>query len=165
MSFLYFLNKFPIFPSKIIWFSELYLHSILLKLPFILADIGISYLLYLIIKNKKIALTLVSLFLFTPALIYNSAVWGQTDSLLNLFFLTCLYFYLQKKYNLSIFFLITCFLFKMSLFIFIPIMFFYFILISHWHSKTCFVLKSLKTKPKESKEKQLPGYFYLKLKL
>lgn len=127
MSFLYFLNKFPIFPSKIIWFSELYLHSILLKLPFILADIGISYLLYLIIKNKKIALTLVSLFLFTPALIYNSAVWGQTDSLLNLFFLTCLYFYLQKKYNLSIFFLITCFLFKMSLFIFIPIMFFYFI--------------------------------------
>lgn len=127
MTFIYFLNKFPIFPSKFIWFAELHLHSILLKVPFVLADIGISYLLYLLIKNKKLALILASLFLFNPALIYNSSVWGQTDSLLNLLFLICLYLYTKKKYNLSIFFLISCFLFKMSLFIFIPIMFFYFI--------------------------------------
>jgi len=127
MSFLWILNKIPIFPSKIIWWAQLNLHASLVKLPFVLADLGIAYLIYKIVKNKKLALLLSGLFIFNPAIIYNSAVWGQTDSMLNFIFLLSLYNLFQKKYNYSIFFLILCFLFKMSLFIYLPLMFFVFI--------------------------------------
>lgn len=57
---------------------------LLYKLPAILSDTATGFLIYKIlsrIKNKKWGIVGASLFLFNPAVIANSALWGQVDSL------------------------------------------------------------------------------------
>ena len=57
---------------------------LLYKLPAILSDTATGFLIYKIlsrIKNKKWGIIGASLFLFNPAVIANSALWGQVDSL------------------------------------------------------------------------------------
>lgn len=58
-------------------------HLVLLKLPSILADLGIGYLIYRIGRKHLGILSgiaLASLFLFQPAVLLNSCLWGQIDS-------------------------------------------------------------------------------------
>ncbi|HKU80553.1 MAG TPA: phospholipid carrier-dependent glycosyltransferase [Candidatus Tumulicola sp.] len=55
----------------------------LVKLPAIVADLGIGVLVYALVRRfaaTGIALGAAALYLFNPAVIYNSAVWGQVDS-------------------------------------------------------------------------------------
>jgi len=120
-----FLNQnIPIFPSFIIPFIETNLHVWLVKLPFILADLGLAYLIYKIIFkiNPKTAIFITSLFLFNPVIIYNSAIWGQTDSLINLLALSGIYLIFTKKYFPGIILFFSGFLFKLSLIIYLPIL-------------------------------------------
>jgi len=95
----------------------------MVKLPFILCDIAIAYLIYKLVYNhkKEYAKIAASLFLFNPVIIYNSTVWGQTDSLINLFALSGIYLIFNKKYFPGIFLFLTGFLFKLSLIIYLPI--------------------------------------------
>jgi Gpi18-like mannosyltransferase len=114
-------NTFSFFPSFIIPVLESNLHAWLVKLPFILSDIGLGYLIYKIvlkIKPNK-AILAASFFLFNPVLIYNSTIWGQTDSLINLFAILGIYLIFQKKYFPGIFIFLSGFLFKLSLIIYI----------------------------------------------
>ncbi len=123
-AFIMFLNNtIAIFPSFIIPVLESNLHAWLVKLPFILSDIGLAYLIYkIIIKiNPKKAILAASLFLFNPVLIYNSTIWGQTDSLINLLALLGIYLIFQKKYFPGILFFLSTYLFKLSLIIYLPI--------------------------------------------
>jgi len=125
-SWLWWLNlKIGVFPSFIFPFLEAKLHTILLKLPFVLADLGIGGLIYKIVlemtKKKKAAILAAGLFLFNPALIYNSAIWGQTDSLVNFLALLGIYQLLKKKYFLGIFAFCLSLYFKLSLIIWLPI--------------------------------------------
>ncbi len=99
-SFFWFVNiKIPLFPSAVIFILERNLYPFLLKLPGILSDLGISYIIYkltdkILNKNplrKKIAEFALLLFLLNPIVWYNSAIWGQYDSFV--FFLTYLGFY------------------------------------------------------------------------
>lgn len=118
--------KIPAFPSIIITFFESNLYPALLKLPAILSDLGIAYLIYKILlgwKSKKVALFGAFIFLANPVIWYNSAVWGQTDATVN--FLALLAFYLAFRdkpawailaFSLSIFT-------KISLAFFAPIFF------------------------------------------
>ena len=54
--------------------------EILYKLPAIIADISTGYLIYLILKEKKkVALVASAAFLFNPAVLSNSTLWGQVD--------------------------------------------------------------------------------------
>jgi dolichyl-phosphate-mannose--protein O-mannosyl transferase len=56
----------------------------LVKLPAILADLGVGVLLYAIARrfaNASIALGTAALYLLNPAIIYNSAIYGQVDSI------------------------------------------------------------------------------------
>ena len=65
------------------------IYLLLLKLPSILADLITAYLLYRLAKNKLPGIwpILISgIYVFNPAVIINSAVWGQVDSFLILFF-------------------------------------------------------------------------------
>jgi len=58
--------------------------TLLYKLPAILSDIGTGYLIYRIVnklKNQKWGLISASLYLFNPAVLTNSALWGQVDGL------------------------------------------------------------------------------------
>ena len=116
-------NTIPLFPSFIIPILELNIHAWLVKIPFILSDVGIGYLIYKIVSKyqPQKAILATSLFLFNPVIIYNSAIWGQTDSLINLLALTGIYLVLQKKYFTGIFLFLSTFLFKLSLIIYIPI--------------------------------------------
>lgn len=128
---LMFLNTtFSFFPSFIIPVLESKLHIWLVKLPFILSDIGIGFLIYKIVSNIKLArpaggpkyaILSASVFLFNPVLIYNSAIWGQTDSLINLLAILGLYLIFKKKYFFGIIIFLSTFLFKLSLIIYLPI--------------------------------------------
>lgn len=85
----------------ILWFlgkvaSLGFSNLLLYKLPAIVADILIGFLIYRIvrpIKSEKAALFATSLFLFNPAVIANSTFWGQIDALTSLFSLMALYFF------------------------------------------------------------------------
>jgi Gpi18-like mannosyltransferase len=123
-AFILFLNNtFPLFPSFIVPILEKNLHIWLVKLPFILSDLGLGFLIYKIINQfqPKKAILASSLFLFNPVLIYNSTIWGQTDSLINLLAILGIYLTFQKKYFSGIIIFFFGFLFKLSLIIYIPI--------------------------------------------
>ena len=58
---------------------------ILLKLPSILSDLGAAYLIYRFASrsfSESTALLLSALYAFNPAVLLNSVVWGQVDSIL-----------------------------------------------------------------------------------
>lgn len=123
-SFFEFLNQnIAIFPSSIIPVLEANLHVWLVKLPFILTDIGLGFLVYKIVFRfkPKLATLAAIVFLFNPVLIYNSTIWGQTDSLINLLAISGIYLVFQKKYFWGIWLFLVGFLFKMSLIIYLPI--------------------------------------------
>lgn len=120
---MFFNNNFSFFPSFIIPILESNLHIWLVKLPFVLADIGLAYLIYQIVFSvkPKLANFATAIFIFNPVLIYNSTIWGQTDSLINLLALSGIYFIYKKNYFLGIWLFLIGFLFKMSLIIYLPI--------------------------------------------
>ena len=56
----------------------------LVKLPAILADLGVGALVYVIVRrfaNAALAIGAAAFYLLNPAVIYNSAAWGQVDSI------------------------------------------------------------------------------------
>lgn len=116
-SFWYLNTHYPLFPSKLIPILEANLHVWLVKLPFIVADIFLAYLLF----RLKPSLSLVSLYLFNPAIIYNSTIWGQTDSLINLLALAGIFLFYHRRYSAGIFLFSLSFLFKISLLFYLPI--------------------------------------------
>ena len=66
----------------------------LYKLPAILADLATGFLIYKIVKdlkNEKWGLVGAGLYLFNPAILANSTLWGQVDSLTALFALLAVY--------------------------------------------------------------------------
>lgn len=133
---IWFINvNVPLFPSKLmIWYSESG-NQILLKLPMVLADIALIYFSYKFIhiyfskKASKIVALILALYL---PLIYNSAIWGSGDSIVNLFGLLSIYFVWQRKYTISLLLFLFSVLYKPSLLIWTPII----------------ILISIKNKPK-----------------
>lgn len=107
--FLWFLNlKIPLFPSNLIfWYQGRYAGVAFNKLPAIMADFGCAFLIYRIgrIIGGKKNLVKVSawLFLLLPVTWYNSAYWGQTESLYSVFVLLSFYFALRDKFLLGLF--------------------------------------------------------------
>ncbi|MPM57182.1 hypothetical protein SDC9_104004 [bioreactor metagenome] len=88
-----------------------------------MTDIGLGFLVYKIVFRfkPKLATLAAIVFLFNPVLIYNSTIWGQTDSLINLLAISGIYLVFQKKYFWGIWLFLVGFLFKMSLIIYLPI--------------------------------------------
>lgn len=63
------------------------LEHILIKLPAILADLGIIVLLWALLhrlRNNKAGMIAGAIYAFHPAAMYDTAVWGQTDSIFTL---------------------------------------------------------------------------------
>jgi len=150
----WFNDNFKIFPSGFIWFWESKGMVLLVKLPGILADLGIGFLFYKYLsgsrhpgsrklmgshrksdsivqrqvaldaslQNDKKALLILFVWLFNPVVWYNSAVWGQTDSVVNFLGLLGILGLLKKDLVKFSFWFILSFLFKGSLGIFIPIL-------------------------------------------
>lgn len=77
------------------------LFDVLLKLPSMLADCVIAYLLYKMAKgrmSKNWTLFLVAIWLFNPMVLLDSACWGQVDSLLALALLLSAYCIEKDRY-------------------------------------------------------------------
>lgn len=114
----------PLFPSGIITFFESNLYPALLKLPGIIADVGVSYLIYRFLDGlgkKKEAVFGAAIFLFNPVIWYNSSLWGQTDSIINFFALLSFLLLFKRKIVWAVLALAASFYIKASLFIFLPI--------------------------------------------
>lgn len=86
-------QQIAIFPSVLVPFLESdNTRFAFLKIPAILADLGIAYLIFRIcLLTKRRWLLPVSFVLFNPALIYISSVWGQIESI-PIFFLLLAYY-------------------------------------------------------------------------
>ncbi len=77
---------------------------LLLKLPAILAELIISIIIYKEVKKKlstSFAIIASSFILFNPALIFNSSIWGQIDSVLTMCILLAAYFLKKNLLVLS----------------------------------------------------------------
>lgn len=69
------------------------------KLPVILADMGIGLLLYKILfkKSFKIAVFAFLAYVLNPVVMFTNSIWGQTDGLIALLILLSAYFLVEKK--------------------------------------------------------------------
>lgn len=119
---------FPLFPSAIVtWFDSREAIAGFMKIPSIVADIGVALLLYKMVvkyKNNHLdGLYAVVFYLFNPFVWYTSALWGQIESI-SLFFVVLSYYVLlygEKKYMPFIIFTFAL-LFKQTSFVFLPIL-------------------------------------------
>lgn len=97
------------------WNENNFLYLLLIKLPYILSDLGIGWLIYILISNlefgiwktgkssiqpRNLPLLASTFFLFNPAVIYNSSIWGQTDSLSAFLILLAFYCVFKNRYFL-----------------------------------------------------------------
>ncbi len=99
-------------------------YALAMKIPAILSDIILGILIFIVVakySKKKYAYVASALFLLNPVVIYNSTVWGQTDSLNNLFFYASLVLLLSKKYFLTILFFALALFIKLSLLPLLPL--------------------------------------------
>ena len=105
--FLWWINlNVSFFPSNLIfWYQSYEIRVAFNKILGILGDIGCGYLIFktalLITKKNKAALLTTVLFLFLPATWYNSAYWGQIDSLYSFFVLLAFYLGFKDKFLLA----------------------------------------------------------------
>lgn len=117
----------PAFPSGVIPFMES--RNALagfMKIPGIIGDLGVAYLVYLftlkIMKKKQLALGSMQLVLFNPVFFYTSSLWGQIDIVPIMFLLWSIYVLLYKPQKIWSGVLFTCaILSKQTAVIYIPI--------------------------------------------
>ncbi len=129
-------DNIPIFPSGLVWFWEDKGMILFVKLPSIIADLLIGIILYrltfITTKNIKKSLAVFLIWLLNPIVWYNSSVWGQTDSIVNLLGLLAVVYLLRKNISGFVSFFTLSVLFKGSLLIFGPLCIY--ILIKQAHS-------------------------------
>ncbi len=116
---------FHVNPGKDLWVNDILL-PFFFRFPSILCDLLLGFLLYIFVKsktNEKIGLIASAFFLFNPAIIYNSTIWGQIDSINNLFFYISLLFLINKKAFFSLLFLALSLYVKVSLLPLVPLYF------------------------------------------
>lgn len=79
------------------------LFYLVVKLPNIISEIILAILVYKFMQNHslKIARLSAAAIIFNPGFIFNSSIWGQTDSTLALFLLLTIYFLKTQRLILS----------------------------------------------------------------
>ena len=97
---------------------------VLIKMPAMLCDLGIGYIIYRIAKKYvkyETALLFAALYMFNPAVIINSSTWGQVDSVFTLFVLLTCYLVTEKKLTPAYYVFAIGILIKPQTLIFTPI--------------------------------------------
>ena len=88
----------PLFPSGLVNIVMIDNFKLaIFKLPPILADLGIGWLIFRLTPNPKFRLLLTASWLFNPAIIYVSTVWGQVESVPVLFLLASVFAVIKKR--------------------------------------------------------------------
>lgn len=78
--------------------------AILLKIPANIMDLTTAFLIFSIVKKYKgfrVAFPTMLFYAFNPAIVYNSAIWGQVDSVFTLFILLALMFLTSERPELA----------------------------------------------------------------
>lgn len=131
-----------LFPSNLIPWAEIHLYPALVKLPFILADLGIAFFAGKIatkLFNNKVGKLVTLVALFNPVFWYVSAIWGQTDSLINFLCILSIYLFMIKKPLWGLIVFLSSFYFKVSLLIMLPLFLMYIFTLKVNHIKTLMV--------------------------
>lgn len=129
-------HSFPIFPSRLIWLLEDQdVRPAFFKVISEISDIGITILIYILARrlvntSRGAALTAATVYLFNPAVWYNSSLWGQLESPPLFFVLLSIYLIAKKKPLWAHLAFASALLFKQSTIIFLPA----FILYSYFKS-------------------------------
>lgn len=117
------LAVFGIAPGSNAWVNVVLLR-IFLNILSLLADLGIGAVIYVMVnrwdKNRKRPNLAASLYLFNPAVLFNSSVWGQMDSINNVLFMVSLWLLLKKRIVGSALALTASLLVKFSLVFMVP---------------------------------------------
>jgi len=98
--------------------------TILLKMPAIFADIATALLIFLIVRKYgsfRLAFIAMISYAFNPAIIYNSAIWGQVDSVYTLFFMLALMLFVSGRQMLSGVFMALAILTKPQSLVLVPL--------------------------------------------
>ncbi|MBR3750315.1 MAG: phospholipid carrier-dependent glycosyltransferase [Clostridia bacterium] len=97
---------------------------LLIKLFPILFDVGISIFVFKFAEKHlpKVSLLLAGAFLLNPAVIVNSASWGQVDSVFMLFILLAIYYLIKNKLWISVCWYAVALLLKPQALLFAPVM-------------------------------------------
>ncbi len=127
-AYLYVLSLLDHVKNLLGWGSDENLHSMLIKIPSLIADSFIAYTIYKTAKRKFYethSVYLGLLYLLNPLSLINGSVWGQIDSI---WFIVLLYALIKLNQNKFIYSGILCGVgvaLKPQFLIFVPIFFFY----------------------------------------
>lgn len=97
---------------------------LLIKLPSIITDLLSGFFIYKIAKKKfgdGISSLFAAVYLFNPAVILNSSLWGQIDTVYTLLIAVIIYLISEKRMILSYFVFAVCIFVKPQAFIFTPL--------------------------------------------
>lgn len=100
-------------------------HLVLLKLPAILSDLAIGYMIYRIcnkLVGLRSSLLLTCIYLFQPVTILNSSLWGQIDSFFTLFLIAICIFLERQQLLPSMLLFALGLLLKPQMLIFSPLL-------------------------------------------
>ena len=118
----------PLFPSNLMFpLQERFFLAAMMKLPAILADFGLAVVLYqfarrIVPKQKNAPILAISSVLLNPVFFYNSAFWGQIDSIPLFFSFVSFYILLfLKKPTASVIFFVVAILVKPTALVFFPL--------------------------------------------
>lgn len=102
-------------------------YTLLLKLPSIIADLLTTGLLFKLAKkylSLELCVLIAAFYAFNPAILINSAVWGQVDSFFTLLILSALVLLSEKRIGPAAVFFSAAVLMKPQGIIFLPVLFF-----------------------------------------
>jgi Gpi18-like mannosyltransferase len=102
-------------------------YTLLLKLPSIAADIITSILIYKLARKKlslELSMLLAAFYIFNPAVLINSTIWGQVDSLFTLIIIAAVFMLTEKKIGISSALFAAAVMMKPQGIIFLPVLFF-----------------------------------------
>lgn len=95
---------FSVDTNKELWVNDQLL-VFFFRFASMLADLAIGFCIYIAVKStssQKIALGSSAFYLLCPPILYNSTVWGQMDSINNLFFYVSLLLLLRRQVFFSV---------------------------------------------------------------
>lgn len=107
----------------------------LAKIPLLLADIAALVYLYIQARKRQSAtftLLVLASFAFSPALLYNGMIWGQTDGVVSLPLLVALFALISERYILAGVSLALVVLLKPQPVIFVPLILLYLVRWAGW---------------------------------
>ncbi len=102
-------------------------HMVFAKLPAMLADLATCMLLFFLVrrlKNERFALTAAGIYALHPAVLFDSTLWGQTDSIYTLFLLASLMAFLWKRPALGTALAVLACFAKPQAIVFVPLLLF-----------------------------------------